>query len=160
MNRQETANDRPLLRSARELYVFDEPEVTSVQELSVANGIVGFVCEQLPQSPEEARRVSVVRLRVGILNGVAAPALKSAFRSAVANTPLHGARLEVESTDLVVWCAHCHQEQLLESATLRCPVCQSRTPRIVQGNELEIESVEFVESASACAWPRVDLPVG
>lgn len=115
-------------------------------EMSIARSVADFVCEQLPPVDDRPRAVSRIRLRIGVSCGVSAQALKSAFRHVVVGTNLDHAAVEIETVDLVVWCPHCHQEQLLEDAkTLRCPVCQTKTPHIVQGNEFEIVAVEMAE---------------
>ena len=69
-------------------------------------------------------------------------------RGAVVGTPMEGSDLQIETIDLVVWCPHCRQEALLRDIRfLHCPVCQTRTPSIIQGNELEIASIEVMNAA-------------
>jgi hydrogenase nickel incorporation protein HypA/HybF len=119
-----------------------------VHELSVARSLTDLVCEQLNGSDSPAERVSAVRLRIGAMAGLAPEALRSAFRAAVVGTPMEGSDLQIETVDLVVWCPQCRQEVLLRDIRfLRCPVCQTRTPSIIQGNELEIASIEVMNAA-------------
>jgi hydrogenase nickel incorporation protein HypA/HybF len=120
----------------------------------MARSVVDFVCEQLDAGDESATasetRVASVHLRIGVMAGVVPQALRSAFRASAIGTQLEGAELHIETVDLVVWCPQCKQEQLLENTRqLRCPVCSTRTPRIMQGRELEIASIEVIDAATA-----------
>jgi hydrogenase nickel incorporation protein HypA/HybF len=120
----------------------------SVHEISVARSLADFVCEQIAGSALAGgtSRVARVRVRVGAMAGIVPQALKSAFCAAVVGTALQGSELEIEAVDLIVWCPRCHQQQMLSGiARLRCPVCDSPTPRIVHGKELEIASIEMEE---------------
>jgi hydrogenase nickel incorporation protein HypA/HybF len=67
-----------------------------MHELSIALSLVDTVCDELPQ----LGRVSVrsVRVRVGDLSGVVADALAFAFDIACGDTPIAGARLDLERT--------------------------------------------------------------
>lgn len=69
-----------------------------MHELSIAMSLVDAVCEELPRLGD---RVSIrsVRVRVGPLSGVVPDALAFAFDVAAAESPLAGARLEIETTE-------------------------------------------------------------
>jgi Zn finger protein HypA/HybF involved in hydrogenase expression len=68
-----------------------------VHELSIALSLVDAVCEELPRL---GSRVAVrsVRIRVGPLSGVVADALAFAFDVAAGDSPIAGARLDIERT--------------------------------------------------------------
>ena len=66
-----------------------------MHELSIALSLIDAICEELPRLGEGAR-VRAARLRVGDLSGVAADALTFAFDVASADSPIAGARLEIE----------------------------------------------------------------
>src|SRR4051812_1769885 len=101
-----------------------------MHELSIAQSLVELVVEQLPAG--EALRVSAVRIRVGVLSGVLAQALRSAWVAAVGGSPLSGSRLEIEGVPLLVWCPGCGCERTPAGPQrLRCPVCQARTPQVL-----------------------------
>jgi len=67
-----------------------------MHELSIALSLVDCVCEELPRIGD---RVSIrsVRVRVGSLSGVAPDALAFAFDVAAADSPIAGARLEIDA---------------------------------------------------------------
>jgi hydrogenase nickel incorporation protein HypA/HybF len=68
-----------------------------MHELSIALSLVEAVCEELPRLGD---RVSIrrVRVRVGPLSGVVPEALAFAFEVAADDSPIAGARLEIERT--------------------------------------------------------------
>jgi hydrogenase nickel incorporation protein HypA/HybF len=118
-----------------------------VHETSVAQSLAEFVEEQMSgDSDRPPRRVVKVSVRLGAMCGLLPHALKSAYRAAVSGTAINGCELEIETLSLVVWCPQCQEQRLLEDIrALRCPVCQTRTPQIIQGNEMEIASIEVVD---------------
>jgi hydrogenase nickel incorporation protein HypA/HybF len=119
-----------------------------MHELSVALSLVEVVSEEM--SRLGASRVSTVHLRVGILSGVAREALLFAFDAAVSGTPLEGARLEIEDVAAAIWCPACVAERTLASATTRrCPVCQTRVPELVRGEELDLVALQVMEHDDA-----------
>lgn len=125
-----------------------------MHELAVAQSLAEFVCDQITDMDTTRERVKTVKIRVGAMANIQPLALKSAFRAAVAGTALQSSGLEVETVDLVVWCPQCHQERLLRSiTTLRCPVCNIRITQIMQGKELEIESIEVVDATQDTGSP-------
>ena len=117
-----------------------------MHELSVARSLAEFVCEQVAGMDLSHERVSLVRIRMGEMCGVAPVALKTAFSAVVIGTPLQSCRLEIEQLEPVVFCPHCHCDQTIPNIhELKCPVCGTRTPKVVQGRELEIASIETVD---------------
>lgn len=68
-----------------------------MHELSIALSLIDAVCDELPRLGEGAS-VRSVRIRVGPLSGVATQALAFAFSVAVDDSPIAGARLEIEET--------------------------------------------------------------
>lgn len=122
-----------------------------MHELSIATALTETVCKQLEAAGwnPSRQRVSVVRARVGVLSGVVSEALGTAFDAAAIGTALAGAKLEIEQANLVVWCPRCDRERAIgERPPLKCPVCGSPTPRIVQGTELEIASIELIDATA------------
>jgi hydrogenase nickel incorporation protein HypA/HybF len=67
-----------------------------MHELSIALSLVDAICEELPRLG--AVSVRSVRIRVGACAGVVPDALAFAFDVAAAESPIAGARLEIEST--------------------------------------------------------------
>lgn len=68
-----------------------------MHELSIALSLVDAVCEELPRLGDKVF-VRSVRVRVGPLSGVVPDALAFAFEVAADDSPIAGARLEIEHT--------------------------------------------------------------
>lgn len=126
-----------------------------MHEISVAQSLADFVREQVSGTETEPpQRVARIRVRLGALCGLLPQQLKSAYRAAVAETTLNGCELEIETLSLVVWCPVCQEQHMLDDIRLlQCPVCHTRTPQIIQGNELEIESIEVIDADPDRASP-------
>jgi hydrogenase nickel incorporation protein HypA/HybF len=97
---------------------------------------------------EAARRggaqVNAVHLRLGPLSGVVKEALLFSYDVACEGTPLEGSRLVIEETPVVVYCPTCDEERT--PATIQnfcCPVCETLTPQVLRGRELEVVALEI-----------------
>jgi hydrogenase nickel incorporation protein HypA/HybF len=89
-------------------------------------------------------------LRVGVMSGVVPDALRFAFDAVTPDTPLRGARLDIEEVGLVVWCPACEAERPLPGPQrLRCPACGTPTPRVLRGRELVLVAIEVTDAATA-----------
>lgn len=66
-----------------------------MHELSIAISLVDAVCEELPRLGEHVS-VRRVLVRIGPLSGVVPAALRFAFDAAIEDSPIAGARLEIE----------------------------------------------------------------
>jgi Zn finger protein HypA/HybF involved in hydrogenase expression len=69
-----------------------------MHELSIALSLVDAICEELPKLGDGVE-VRAVKVRVGSRSGVAREALAFAFDVATGETPIAGARLDLEITD-------------------------------------------------------------
>jgi hydrogenase nickel incorporation protein HypA/HybF len=119
-----------------------------MHELSIAIDLVEL-------SAAEARRighvhVDAVHVRLGPLSGIVKEALLFCFDAAAAGTIIEGARLQIESEAVVVWCAACqNQRELLDLQHRRCPVCNNVTPQVVSGDTLHLIALSVVDYAAA-----------
>ncbi len=111
-----------------------------MHELSIATSIV-----ELAQQEAESRavRVLAVHLKVGMLSGVVADALLGAWELACAGSPLEGSRLVIEEVPIVVFCPTCRERRNVSSGYfLECPECQTPTPEVLEGTELQVTALE------------------
>jgi hydrogenase nickel incorporation protein HypA/HybF len=111
-----------------------------MHELSIALSIIDVAAEEA-----ERRGVTVVavHLRLGPLSGVVKEALLSAYELAREDSPLAGARLVIRQTPIVAWCPTCRCERQIESVQrLCCPACDTPTPDVRQGREMEVVALE------------------
>ena len=120
-----------------------------MHELSIAMSLVEVSCEELER--QAGTRVEALHLRIGPLSGVVPGSLVSAFELASEGTPIQGARLAIEQTDVRVLCPFCSEERPIESIrSFRCAACGTPTPEIVGGRELELVSLEISGEPVEC----------
>lgn len=116
-----------------------------MHELSIAASIVDAVAESMAAYP--GARVEEVRLRVGALASVVEDSLVFCWGITTEGTALAGARLVVKTVPVVTRCQACGQDGELESLqSFRCQHCGEPCGNLIQGRELEIESIEIDEA--------------
>jgi hydrogenase nickel incorporation protein HypA/HybF len=119
-----------------------------MHELSIAAKVVVFATQHAAAYP--GARVAAVTLRIGRLSCVHEDALRSAFDIAREGTPLADAELRIVAVAVRVWCPDCRAERELPGIQrLACPACGRPTGDIRAGRELDLESLELVETADA-----------
>ncbi len=97
------------------------------------------------------RRVSVVSVRTGHLRQVVPESLRFYFEIVARDTPVEGARLDLEIVPARLRCAQCEHEWAVMSAAFRCPACRGGEVAVLSGDELEVESIEVEEDAACTA---------
>ncbi|MEM9665995.1 MAG: hydrogenase maturation nickel metallochaperone HypA [Bacteroidota bacterium] len=118
-----------------------------MHELSIATSLVASAEEAARAAG--ARRVLRVHLRLGALSGVVRHALDFAYAMVIEGTLLEGSELVVQELPVVVYCATCEAEQTLPTITcFRCPTCDTPTPDVRQGREMEIDHLDAELSES------------
>jgi hydrogenase nickel incorporation protein HypA/HybF len=113
-----------------------------VHELSIAF----YMVEQASQAAaaQKARRVTVVKARIGQLSGVVKDSLLFSWDIAAKGTLCEGARLEIDDVPITVRCpADGKPHTLAYPPRFRCPVCDAPTPELLTGRELELATLEW-----------------
>jgi hydrogenase nickel incorporation protein HypA/HybF len=119
-----------------------------MHELSIAAKVVALATQHA--AAHAGARVAAVTLRVGRLSCVHEHALRTAFDIAREGTPLAGAELRIVVVPVRVWCPECRTErELPDIQRLACPACGRPAGDIRAGRELDLESLELVETADA-----------
>jgi hydrogenase nickel incorporation protein HypA/HybF len=130
-----------------------------MHELSIVESVVDAVTETAARYP--GARVKSVKLRVGVLAAVVKESLEFCWELATVGTPLVGAALVVNTVPIVVHCAACGRDSEIEGVqSLRCPNCGELAADLLQGRELEIESIEIEEPDSESAGQQVSESAG
>jgi len=118
-----------------------------MHELSIAQGLVDAACEALSHCEPPPARVRSLLVRIGALSGVVPEALEFCYVLSVKGTSLEGSRLVIQDQPVVVFCPRCLENKTLgEDLLFRCPVCNTPTPELVHGRELELISMELIDS--------------
>jgi hydrogenase nickel incorporation protein HypA/HybF len=119
-----------------------------MHELSIAHELVRIVLDGLELAG--AVHVIAVRLKVGVLSGVVPDALQFCYDVVVRDTPLEGSRLEIELLRTVVHCSTCNRDvEPREAWSFCCPDCDAPSASIVQGQELNVDTIEVEEVPAA-----------
>jgi hydrogenase nickel incorporation protein HypA/HybF len=118
-----------------------------MHELSIAVSLIEMAAEKAEEMG--GVRVEALHLRLGPLSGVVKEALLFSFDLAAEGTAIAGARLEIEDVPVVVLCPRCDAERTLPGIqNFHCPVCDTPTPDVVRGRELELTALEVTENAT------------
>ena len=119
-----------------------------MHELSIATNIVEIASRYATEAG--ANRVAAVTLRIGRLSCVHEDALRSSFDLVREGTPLAGAELRIVAVPVRVWCPRCAAEfELPGIQRFACPICSTPSADICAGRELDLESIDIVETADA-----------
>ena len=114
-----------------------------MHELSIARSIVEI--SSVAVHEDGATKVIAVRVRIGVLSGIAPAALAFSYDVAVRGTPLESSRLIVDLVPVIVHCSDCGREtELPDASRLVCAACGTPTSDIRSGRELEVESIEVI----------------
>jgi len=112
-----------------------------MHELSIALSIISMA---EAEARERGVQVNAVHLKLGTLSGVVKEALLFSYDLACEGTLLEGSRLLIEEVPTVVYCPACRTERTLDSVQrFSCSVCDSPTPEVVRGRELEVTALEI-----------------
>jgi hydrogenase nickel incorporation protein HypA/HybF len=117
-----------------------------MHELSIASNVVQLAAQHAAE--HGGGRVAAVTLRIGRLSCVHEDALRFSFDLVREGTPLEAAELRIVAVPVAVWCPTCHMERELPGIQrLACPICDTPSADIRAGRELDLESIELVETA-------------
>ena len=110
-----------------------------MHELSIANNVVETVVESL--SKVSFTRVSAVNISIGKFSGIDPSSLEFCLPMIIEESPLAGAKINIELIPLVVSCLTC-QSEALEAVSLQCPRCQSSSIEVISGKDIQVSSVD------------------
>ena len=111
-----------------------------MHEMSIIAGVLDAVVPSAQQAG--ADRVLSITLRIGDMTEVIDEALEFAFEALTEGTMCEGAELVVNKVHPRSVCFECGAEFDHDRFHRTCPACGSYETRLVQGKELEIESIE------------------
>jgi hydrogenase nickel incorporation protein HypA/HybF len=111
-----------------------------MHELTLAESIVSTVKKAIQD--RDGAKVQLVRVKIGQLTEIVPDALQFGFESLIIDTPLAGAKLEIEQVPIVGKCEQCGHEFTVEEFMFICPKCFSSNIQMIQGDELEISNIE------------------
>lgn len=113
-----------------------------MHEASIALSLIEVATEVLQE--HGAARATALSVRVGQWSSVVPEALHAAFPACARGTPLEGVTLNIERVPGIGLCPQHGPVPLDLSRGLRCPQCDAPTPKLVQGDELELDTLEWL----------------
>jgi hydrogenase nickel incorporation protein HypA/HybF len=112
-----------------------------MHEASIALDLIRVAQDVLHEHGGE--RVTALTVRLGQWSAVVPEALSAAFPSCAEGTPLAGARLTIVRVPGLGECPTHGPVELELMRGLRCPLCDAPTPKLLQGDELELDELEL-----------------
>jgi hydrogenase nickel incorporation protein HypA/HybF len=104
------------------------------------------LCEDIVAAVERraaGRRVTRVRVRIGALHAVVAPALEQAFELVAAGTVAEGAVIDLVVPPVRAACRACGHEARGAAQAPSCPACGATDLDVHGGDELLLESIQL-----------------
>lgn len=111
-----------------------------MHELGIMTGVLRAVEESAKQAGSE--KVLKISLSVGVMTEAIEDALRFAFEALSEGTMCESAELEITMIPPVSICAECGNEYEHDRFHMLCPECGSSFTQLIQGKELQIDSIE------------------
>lgn len=111
-----------------------------MHELGVANEILDVALSEANR--HAAKKVTSIRLRVGVLRAIEPENLSFLFGHLARGTPAEGARLEIVEEPIRIECAACGVSEA-RSFTFECPRCKGSGVSVTGGDSLSILSLDI-----------------
>ena len=111
-----------------------------MHELGIMTGVLQAVEESAKQAGSE--KVLKICLSVRVKTETIEDALRFAFEALSEGTMCESAELEITMIPPVSICAECGNEYELDRFHMFCPECGSSFTQLIQGKELQIDSIE------------------
>jgi len=115
-----------------------------MHEMGIATEIVRIVAESIPPDMTGSK-VARVNLKVGRLAAVVPQSLRFCFDIVAKETPVEGARLDIQEVAVMARCNDCDHSWEIGEPVFSCPKCQSSSIEMLSGRELDIDSIELEE---------------
>tara|TARA_R110001592_G_scaffold208897_1_gene459973 strand:+ start:3312 stop:3653 length:342 start_codon:yes stop_codon:yes gene_type:complete len=113
-----------------------------MHELSIVMGIIDIAEKETKKVNK--KNVEQIDLEIGSMSGVELVSLEYVWSTAVKNTVLEKAKLNIDYKEAKAKCLECHTMFSMEKMYDSCPKCKSHFKDILQGKELRVKSLEVV----------------
>lgn len=115
-----------------------------MHEVSICQGVVKAVLDELAQRAIGAGRLKRVRVVAGQLHQLVPEALTFAYELLTRETPAAGSQLDVRMPPLEAHCTSCGWRGSIEPPVFLCEACGAGV-EIAGGDELYVEELEIAE---------------
>lgn len=115
-----------------------------MHEYSIVQSLID-TC-QVHAKENNAKRVTKVVVKIGVMSGIEPQLLKTAFDTFKEETICDGAEFILNIQKVIVFCKSCQKETTLEQLEYLCPHCQSSALNITDGEEMYLMQLELEEN--------------
>ena len=112
-----------------------------MHELSIIANLYEIMEEKAKE--QGAKKITFVKLQVGILSGVVPDFLETAFGIFKEDTMASDATLEIEKVPLKIRCESCGVEKTSDELIYICTECGSAQIKTLDGTELILEKMDI-----------------
>lgn len=118
-----------------------------MHERSLARALLNQISDIV--SGQSLSQVAVIRLSIGRFSGVEPDLFQLALYELIVDTPFRDAQIEINVVDIEAICPECDTRFRVEHFSFTCPICGCQRTRVVQGEELVLDSL-VLEKESSC----------
>jgi hydrogenase nickel incorporation protein HypA/HybF len=111
-----------------------------MHEMSITMSMIDIVSSEMKKKGVE--RIRSLNIQVGELAAVEPESLLFCFDVCTKDTPLEGAKLNIEHVPLAGTCMDCNEEFPLDGLLSLCPRCDGGRIEKITGSELDIVSMD------------------
>ena len=115
-----------------------------MHEYSIVASLVDLCEKQAKKS--NAKSIKNVTLQIGRLCGIEPHFMKNCFDFFKENTICHDAVLVMKMIDVKIYCKSCKSNSIVVKNNFFCPSCNSKETKMIQGQEMVVESIEIFEN--------------
>jgi hydrogenase nickel incorporation protein HypA/HybF len=112
-----------------------------VHEYSIVQSLIDLIEENAKNN--DAKKVTKVEVKVGVLSGVEIELLETAFNTFKEGTICEDSEFIVYKQEVVVRCKECEKESSLQNEEYSCPHCGSYNLEVLDGEEMYLMSLEL-----------------
>lgn len=112
-----------------------------MHELSITQSILDVTLSEAKKA--QAKRVLIVRVKVGALNGYEPECIEEYFKMLSEDTIAEKAELRIEVVPARIRCKDCGHTGEVVWYRMRCPACRSMHVELISGKEFLIESLDI-----------------
>ena len=112
-----------------------------MHEYSIVDSLLQLATEHAVKN--NAKKVTKLEVKIGVLSGVEPELLKSAFETFKEGTICEDAEFIMNIQPVVIRCKDCNKESTLEKDEYLCPHCKSGNIEIVDGEDMYLMSLEL-----------------
>ena len=112
-----------------------------MHEYSIVQSLLESCEEHARQN--EAKEVTKVVVKIGVLSGVEPDLLQTAFDTFKEHTVCHNADFIMNIQKIMIECHNCNTQSELEKNEFSCPKCQSTDIKVLDGEDMYLMSLEM-----------------